>query len=76
MKLCSTGVDLKGVIISPRRGSSGLLTKAQGGASMEDIITKKCSGCGEIRQIVEFSRDRSTRDGLCSRCKKCNGENA
>lgn len=37
-----------------------------------DIVTKKkCTGCGEILPLVDFGRNRTTRDGLSFRCKAC-----
>lgn len=39
---------------------------------MTDIPTvKTCTKCGETKGVDGFSRDRSKRDGLCSRCKEC-----
>lgn len=39
---------------------------------MTDIPTvKTCTKCGETKGVDGFSRDRSTRDGLCSQCKEC-----
>lgn len=32
---------------------------------------KECSKCSEIKELVEFSKDSSTRTGYCSPCKKC-----
>ena len=32
---------------------------------------KRCSGCGEVKGVESFSRNRSRRDGLESRCKAC-----
>lgn len=34
---------------------------------------KRCSGCGVVKSVESFSRDRSKKDGLQSRCKACNG---
>lgn len=33
--------------------------------------SKRCSRCGEVKTLDEFSRDRSARDGLQSACKEC-----
>lgn len=35
------------------------------------MSTKTCGKCREVRPVSEFSRDRSSRDGLQSRCKAC-----
>jgi len=35
---------------------------------------KKCSVCGEIKLLKEFSKQSASRDGLRSECKKCAGE--
>ena len=32
---------------------------------------KRCSGCGEVKGVESFSRDRSRKDGLQPRCKAC-----
>ena len=34
-------------------------------------MTKQCSKCRETKPVDGFSRDRSRKDGLCSRCKEC-----
>ena len=33
--------------------------------------SKTCSGCGETKPAVAFTRDTRARDGLQSRCKAC-----
>lgn len=33
---------------------------------------KRCTGCGEVKAVESFSRDRSRKDGLQSYCKACN----
>lgn len=33
--------------------------------------SKRCSKCGEIKQLSEFSWDKNTKDGLCTSCKAC-----
>ena len=33
---------------------------------------KRCTGCGEVKAVGAFSRDRSKKDGLKPRCKACN----
>jgi Recombination endonuclease VII len=32
---------------------------------------KKCSKCKEIREVSEFNKDKSSTDGLGSRCREC-----
>ncbi len=32
---------------------------------------KRCSRCREERQLIDFSRDKSKKDGLSGRCKDC-----
>ena len=32
---------------------------------------KKCTKCREERQLIDFSRDKSKKDGLSGRCKDC-----
>ena len=34
---------------------------------------KRCPGCGEVKAVESFSRDKSKKDGLQCRCKACNG---
>jgi hypothetical protein len=33
--------------------------------------TKKCSKCGEVKSVSEFSKDKSRKDGSCNQCKSC-----
>lgn len=33
--------------------------------------TKRCSKCGEEKPVDQFWKDRHTKDGLRSSCKKC-----
>jgi hypothetical protein len=33
--------------------------------------TKRCSKCGKIKPVSEFSKDKSRKDGLQSQCKSC-----
>jgi len=35
------------------------------------MATKKCSKCGEVKELEEFHRDRRKPDGRRSRCKPC-----
>lgn len=32
---------------------------------------KECSRCHEIKALLDFSRDKNTSSGFCSRCKTC-----
>lgn len=32
---------------------------------------KRCPKCGDVKPVGEFSRDRTTADGLCTGCKSC-----
>lgn len=36
------------------------------------IATKRCTVCGVVRPLTDFSKHRGRRDGLASRCKACN----
>lgn len=36
-----------------------------------DIATKRCSACGEVKPLSEFSRCKGNRDGLQYSCKTC-----
>ena len=38
---------------------------------MEEIKTKKCSKCREIKSIGEFYKNNSRKDGLYAYCKEC-----
>ena len=35
---------------------------------------KKCSNCGELKSFSEFHKDKCSKDGLRSKCKKCRKE--
>jgi hypothetical protein len=37
-------------------------------------IKKKCSSCGEVKQISLFKQDKRTKDGYGSQCKQCHSE--
>lgn len=39
------------------------------------IETKKCSKCGEEKDLIYFRKDRRKKDGLYVWCKKCSSEN-
>ena len=32
---------------------------------------KRCTGCGEVKAVEDFSRDKAKKDGLTPRCKAC-----
>jgi hypothetical protein len=32
---------------------------------------KRCTKCGETKPVEEFNRDKTNKDGRCSRCKAC-----
>ena len=35
------------------------------------MITKKCSKCGQVKDVCEFTKDKNRQDGLFVYCKKC-----
>ena len=35
------------------------------------MLTKKCTKCGEEKELVEFSKDKNRIDGFCPQCKVC-----
>ncbi len=37
----------------------------------KDIKSKKCSTCGEEKELSEFSRAKNKKDGFSSQCKEC-----
>ena len=39
--------------------------------SFNNMETKKCSKCGEVKLFSEFSKHKSHKDGLSSQCLKC-----
>ena len=39
-----------------------------------DLHSKKCSRCGEIKQLTYFGKDKSTKDGHARWCKDCRRE--
>ena len=38
---------------------------------MNIMETKKCSKCGVVKEICEFRKDKTKKDGLYSSCKLC-----
>lgn len=38
---------------------------------VRDSDTKYCRGCGRVLVLAQFYRDKSTRDGVTTRCKQC-----
>ena len=36
-----------------------------------NLISKECSKCHEIKSVSEFSKDKSKKDGVHTRCKDC-----
>jgi hypothetical protein len=40
-------------------------------ATLTPEVTKRCSGCTELKPVDDFHRDRLKRDGRASRCKDC-----
>ena len=34
---------------------------------------KRCTSCKIEKEVIAFSKDKYTRDGLCLYCKECNG---
>jgi hypothetical protein len=51
-------------------------TSEKGFCVMEERMSKEkhCGGCDETKSVSEFSKCRSKKDGLQSRCKKCRRE--
>jgi hypothetical protein len=49
------------------------MKNSQNPPSMEG--TKLCKQCGEVKQKTEFYITKTTKDGLCHRCKTCKHEN-
>lgn len=35
------------------------------------VTEKRCCGCGRVKPVAEFYRDKRASDGLASRCSKC-----
>lgn len=47
------------------------MTKALGGALMENIVTeKRCSMCGEVKPVTEFYKKRKSWNSRCISCAK------
>ncbi len=40
----------------------------------EAVRTKKCSKCGEVKEISEFNKNKYTKDGLRCQCRDCGKE--
>lgn len=43
---------------------------------MSDLVTKKCSRCGEIKPIYDFGLNSKFKDGYSCYCKSCRNEMA
>lgn len=39
--------------------------------AVEDIITKLCKKCGEVKPLLSFSKNKGNKDGLQTYCKPC-----
>lgn len=37
----------------------------------EEITTKRCAKCGEVKPVSEFYKSKESKDGLQSYCKEC-----
>ena len=37
----------------------------------DTMMTKRCSKCKLIKELLEFTKDKSRKDGRCHRCKAC-----
>ena len=42
----------------------------------EQIISKKCSKCKQIKPVSEFGKDSARKDGFCPQCKICRNRQA
>ena len=38
---------------------------------MADEFTKVCTGCGQVKSILDFHHNRARKDGLQTQCKDC-----
>lgn len=41
---------------------------------MSEIISKRCTKCGETKSFSDFTKDKSKKSGYCSWCKECHSE--
>ena len=39
-----------------------------------NLISKECSKCHEIKEVSEFNKDKSKKDGVATACKECKKE--
>ena len=39
-----------------------------------NLISKECSKCHKVKVVSEFSKDKSKKDGVCTKCKDCKKE--
>ena len=39
-----------------------------------NLISLECSVCHEVKAVSEFSKDKSKKDGVCTKCKDCHAE--
>ena len=39
-----------------------------------NLVSLECSVCHEVKAVSEFSKDKSKKDGVCTKCKDCHAE--
>ena len=37
-----------------------------------ELVEKRCPGCGEVKSLTEFHRNKANKDGHQTHCKPCN----
>lgn len=51
--------------------TSGNVTATHGGVTMDTIVTKICTKCGENKQLDQFHIKKSGKNGRAAECKAC-----
>lgn len=55
----------------PFEGSRFVRRVTQGGVTKTELVSKKCSRCGDWKAAGDYHKDRHSRDGRRSDCKEC-----
>jgi len=63
-----TKISINDVIFKIERLEENIIKKPE---PVEQVETKRCIQCGEVKPLSEFYRRKDSKDGFNNRCKKC-----